>query len=563
MKITTQLIICFFLVSILPLMVIGVMGLREIRSVGSMAVSEGAQAVRQLGEEMIAQKAEDVARQMDTYIVSHPGISMEELQASEDFQNIAVQKVGQTGYVGSWETANTVVRFHPNPSLVNTPLSALSAKLPYFWALVEQSMGGKSVSGYYDWQEKDNSTREKYMAVVPLQVPIRGIILQVAATTYIDEFFQPIRNTEAKISALLKDSVRYFLLSLGAVSVFAFIVALWAANGIVKPILRIRETALQVAAGDLSQTDETFQGLKKQGEIGQLLTAFSEMTKSLRNLIGEVRSLGITVMSSTTEISASARQLEATAAHQASSIIQVSATSKEISAGSKDLVQTMNEVSLLTAKTAAIAEEGHAGLQGMESTMRQFMEATASIASKLETISVKTNNIGSIVTTVTQVADQTNLLSFNAAIEAEKAGEYGRGFSVVAREIRRLADQTAVATLDIEQMVKEMLSAVSSGVMEADKFVQQVRKGIEEVARISDRLTTVIDQVQALLPRFDAVKESMETHSAGAEEISKAMVQLSEAASQTKEMVSEFNQTAKQLGEIARRLQEEVSRFKI
>ena len=79
------------------------------------------------------------------------------------------------------------------------------------------------------------------------------------------------------------------------------------------------------------------------------------------------------------------------------------------------------------------------------------------------------------MTTITKVADQTNLLSLNAAIEAEKAGEHGRGFAVVATEIRRLADQTAIASYDIEQLVKEMQSAVSAGVMGMDKFSEEVR----------------------------------------------------------------------------------------
>ena len=97
----------------------------------------------------------------------------------------------------------------------------------------------------------------------------------------------------------------------------------------------------------------------------------------------------------------------------------------------------------------------------------------------------RTASINLAVTTIAKVADQTNLLSINAAIEAEKAGEYGKGFLVVAREIRRLADQTAVASLDIERMVKEMHSSVSAGVMEMDKFAEQVRSSSWLVTDIS------------------------------------------------------------------------------
>jgi len=120
------------------------------------------------------------------------------------------------------------------------------------------------------------------------------------------------------------------------------------------------------------------------------------------------------------------------------------------------------------------------------------------------------------VTTITKVADQTNLLSLNAAIEAEKAGEYGRGFAVVATEIRRLADQTAVATYDIEQMVKEMQSAVSAGGMGMDKFSEEVRRGVNEVQQVSHQLTQIIQQVQALMPRFESVNEGMQAQATGA-----------------------------------------------
>ena len=135
------------------------------------------------------------------------------------------------------------------------------------------------------------------------------------------------------------------------------------------------------------------------------------------------------------------------------------------------------------------------------------MEAAGSINAKLAVLNEKAGNINQVVTTITKVADQTNLLSLNAAIEAEKAGEYGRGFLVVATEIRRLADQTAVATYDIEQMVKEMQSAVSAGVMGMDKFSEEVRRGMQEVQQVGGQLSQIIQQVQALAPRFEAVNE--------------------------------------------------------
>ena len=132
----------------------------------------------------------------------------------------------------------------------------------------------------------------------------------------------------------------------------------------------------------------------------------------------------------------------------------------------------------------------------MEGNMKQLVDSTDSISSKLAIIREKAENINVVVTTITKVADQTNLLSINAAIEAEKAGEYGRGFLVVAREIRRLADQTAVATLDIENIVRHMQDAVSAGVMQMDKFSGEVRGGVQRVAEISGQTGQIIEEVQ-------------------------------------------------------------------
>jgi len=168
-----------------------------------------------------------------------------------------------------------------------------------------------------------------------------------------------------------------------------------------------------------------------------------------------------------------------------------------------------------------------------------------------------------VVTTITKVADQTNLLSLNAAIEAEKAGEYGRGFNVVAREIRRLADQTAVATLDIDQMVQEMQSAVSAGVMEMDKFIAEVNRSAEDVGKISVQLARIIEQVQTLSPNFETVNVAMGQQSENAQKINQSMAHLSEEMQETMDSLRETYAAIEQLNEAARGLQDEVSKFKV
>lgn len=279
------------------------------------------------------------------------------------------------------------------------------------------------------------------------------------------------------------------------------------------------------------------------------------ITKNLNLLIGKMQESGIQVTSSSTQIAASGKQLEATVTEQVASTNEVTATAQEIANNSRELMQTMEQVARLVQATADATSSSQQDLQRMETTMSQLAEATTAIAAKLGLISEKANQINSVVTTITKVADRTNLLSLNAAIEAEKAGEFGAGFAVVAKEIRRLADQTAVATLDIETMVKDMQAAVSTGVMSMDKFRQEVRQGVADVRNIIQQIQEAIAQVQSLTPRFEVVTQGMENQCISAEQIREAMEQLSEASQQTATALRDTNHALEQLHDAAQQLQ--------
>ncbi|WP_019487597.1 methyl-accepting chemotaxis protein [Kamptonema formosum] len=376
----------------------------------------------------------------------------------------------------------------------------------------------------------------------------------------LDILAKHIGRTESALSSLKIASIVIPIIALAIALTVGFLIS-QIVEGIISRVAQVQGQAEKVATGDLSTKVEVFDNTKD--EIGKLQLAFVKMTENLNSLIRQVQQSGIQITSSATQIAASGKQLEATITEQVASTNQVAATARAIATTSGQLVKTMDEVEHTSNITAQSAGESQKDLMQMEKTMRKLADATGSISNKLGVISDKANNINSIVTTITKVADQTNLLSLNAAIEAEKAGEYGTGFAVVAREIRRLADQTAVATLDIENMVKEMQSAVSTGVMEMDKFTKEVELGVEDVRNIGTKLDTIIDQVQNLTPRFQQVTGSMEGQSQGAQQISEAMVQLSEASSQTAQSLREINGAISQLNEAAQGLRQEVSRFKV
>ncbi|PMY39938.1 methyl-accepting chemotaxis protein [Pseudomonas sp. GW456-L14] len=323
-------------------------------------------------------------------------------------------------------------------------------------------------------------------------------------------------------------------------------------RAIMAPMNRIVKILDVMRTGDLTSR----LNLERKDEFGAVETGFNDMMTELNSLVSQAQRSSVQVTTSVTEIAATSKQQQATAT-------EIGATSREIAATSRDLVRTMTEVSTAADQASVLAGSGQQGLARMEETMHSVMGAADLVNAKLAILNEKAGNINQVVVTIVKVADQTNLLSLNAAIEAEKAGEYGRGFSVVATEVRRLADQTAVATYDIEQMVREIQSAVSAGVMGMDKFSEEVRRGMAEVQQVGEQLSQIIHQVQALAPRVLMVNEGMQAQATGAEQINHALVQLGDASSQTVESLRQASFAIDELSQVAVGLRSGVSRFKV
>jgi methyl-accepting chemotaxis protein WspA len=318
--------------------------------------------------------------------------------------------------------------------------------------------------------------------------------------------------------------------------------------------------AQRVAAGDLTREPT---GSECPDETGDLLRALDAMTADLNALVGQVRGAGTQLSSTSAELAATARRQEEAVAGFGASTAQIAAAVREIDATGKELTREIEHVNALAAGTAKLAQDGRSQLEGMEGAMQSLDTATAGVADRLAAINEKAVNIGGVVTTITKVAEQTNLLSVNAAIEAEKAGEYGRGFLVVAREIRRLADQTGQATLDIERMVKEMQGAVSSGVMEMDRFSEQVRRNVGDVRTIGRSMGEIIGSVDDATRSFANVREGMQSQSSGAGQISGAMENLTANARATGEAVREFGRAAEDLQRAIGTLRSAIAAFQL
>jgi methyl-accepting chemotaxis protein len=296
-------------------------------------------------------------------------------------------------------------------------------------------------------------------------------------------------------------------------------------------------------------------------EIILLFISIKTMTFNLKSLLDQVKSTGEQVAESSTQIRNSAHEIEVSVAEQAALTNEVTASSMEIAHTADLLVDTTDELNNMSIATSDLAQSGLDQLTDLQMSLDGMIGSGSEIVDKLELIKGKTKNIGQIVVTITKVANQTNLLSLNASIEAERAGTSGSGFAVVAREIRRLADQTSIAALDIEQLIDEMHKAVNEGSDFIVQYTKNSRQGIEKVNQIIEEISILIDRTNEMPVQVENLKVSMDNQSQSANQISESMNHLKEATQQTRNAVIEFNTAAEKLRSSVYILNTEMAKF--
>ena len=223
MTMRTRLFIAFFLLAVLPLLVTGWAGLRNMRSASRLIVDESAQNMKKLGETSIHQKALDVAQQISLYLEAHPDLALDpaKMMGDQKLAALAVQPVGKTGYTALYNSKG-IVLFHSNPKLVGEDMHMFAATLPEFWAIFDKSLDGTIVGSYYVWKDADGTLRDKYMECVP----VGETQFRIAATTYIDEFYAPIRATQQQANAIYNNTLTQWFGALVLAAALAVTVAL-------------------------------------------------------------------------------------------------------------------------------------------------------------------------------------------------------------------------------------------------------------------------------------------------------------------------------------------------
>jgi len=359
-----------------------------------------------------------------------------------------------------------------------------------------------------------------------------------------------------------------YLLIISAIGL-SWLLSFIISRGITRPLGYITRIAELIASGNASEAKLLLKKAYERGicravgdgsgsskdEVTLLFAAISTMITDLDRIMSRLRGASTQVSESNVRIVNSIEQLESIADIQATSSTSVRSKSEQICNTVKELARTMNTVSEMSTESAKLATSGIQGLDRIQRTMKTVHDASSDINEKLLIISEKAGAITQIITTITNVADQTNLLSLNAAIEAEKAGDYGVGFSIVASESRRLADQTAMAALEIETMILEMETAINDGVASVRNYYRLARESSDKTIRISNELAGLIEHSRDVVPHIETVNQGMQMQSRNAEQITDAMEQLNNTAIQVRDSLVEFGKITYQLNQAVDNLQ--------
>jgi methyl-accepting chemotaxis protein WspA len=333
--------------------------------------------------------------------------------------------------------------------------------------------------------------------------------------------------------------------------------AVWIAQSIMRPI----DDATAVAEAAATGRAAPHVTLGGSTESAKLIASIVAVQHAVGGLVAVIQSAAARLAAVETDTTAALRHEQEAVRAFSGSASEITAAVAEISATSEHLLAATGDVMASAREAGAVADDGRAGLERMAVSIQHLDEAMNAFTRKLSTISQRAAGITAVVTTIAKVAEQTNLLSVNATIEAEKAGESGRGFRIVAQEIRRLADQTALSTKDIERLVRDMQAAVAGGTMEMDRFRNEVSSRLGEVAAVSAQLGRVIDPVHSVTRSLAVVHEGMAAQSEGARQIRTAMESLRGDAAESTASLAAFAAAVEAVRGAAADLHDAASQF--
>ncbi|MCC5785486.1 MAG: methyl-accepting chemotaxis protein [Phycisphaerales bacterium] len=328
-----------------------------------------------------------------------------------------------------------------------------------------------------------------------------------------------------------------------------------------RPINSMVTMVRDIAEGEGDLTKRL--NLERKDEIGQLAGWFDTFMQRLQTLIGDVAGATREVASASTEIAASSEELATGINEQDAQITQISAAMEEMSASVVEVARKSADAAKNADESGKIAHEGGEVVGRTIEGMHGIRDAVSDSADSVAELGKKGEQIGQIVAVINDIADQTNLLALNAAIEAARAGEHGRGFAVVADEVRKLAERTQRATEEIGDSIQIIQVETKQAVERMNIGSEQVKTGADLATQAGDSLQRIVTSASDVAAMIQTIAAAAEQQAATSEEVSKSIESISAVTRQSSEGVGQAATAAAQLSSKAEQLQALVGRFKI
>ncbi|WP_332651131.1 methyl-accepting chemotaxis protein [Lysinibacillus sp. 54212] len=407
------------------------------------------------------------------------------------------------------------------------------------------------------------------------------------AFTFIDEGMETVSKLEAKQEDKLSKQTLFVFITGIAIILLALYIFTGLFYAIKKSVQQLETATKNVAAGDLT----TVVDLQTKDELRYIEASFNEMVGSLHGLVKEISTSAVSLAASSEELNASSEETTASVEHVTASIsdmskdaeIQTAAVNEttialnEMSTGIERIAENSNRVSHLTRETMGYAQDGNDSVEQSMNQMTTIQHTVEQSSEMIRGLNNRSKEIDSIINVITDISDQTNLLALNAAIEAARAGEHGKGFAVVADEVRKLAEQSRESATQIAGLIQAIQKDTVSSVAIMERVNQDVALGIQTTEDTAQKFARILHRMETLNPEMEEISATAIEFSAQTEQIVAAMNEMKivaghnletsvGVASTTEEQlaaVEEITASAMILSEMAETLQELVIRFKL